>query len=405
MTTYSAFCFEKIGAEDLTSITKTLPQDLSGDQVLIKVHACGACHSDCFSQTGAMTSANCYPLIPGHEVIGEVVSTGPGAIASSFLKGDMVGVGWHGQNCYSCDACVAGDTICCARLKANLHPTPPHRHDSTTIPVVPSAALCGCALAQLYFQLVSVSAYLHFLSHSPPYPVLANAAVLQVSGLHFDGGYAEYMVGHAGSLARVPAGMSAVEAAPLLCAGVTVYNAIAHNNKHAVPGALVAVMGIGGLGHLGIQYAAKMGYRVAAISRGTAKKALAEQLGAKYFIDSTATNPAEELTKLGGAALILATAFNSEAMTALIDGLGRNGVLVVLGATPEPINVSPFQILGQRKSIRGHPSGNAKDSEHAMQFAHANGVKCQVLEFPLAKAPEAYASMQAGNFRVVINAK
>lgn len=308
------------------------------DEVVIKVHACGLCHSDTFSVHGVMGG---FPIAPGHEVAGEIVAVGEGHRAASWEIGNKVGVGWFGTACNEakCEACSAGDAICCSKGT--------------------------------------------------------------VTGIHHNGGYQQYMVARGDACAAIPDGLDYMQAAPLMCAGVTVFNALRHNARPA--GSLVAVQGIGGLGHLGIQYANKMGYTVVAISRGTAKKELALQLGAHHYIDAQAGDVSAALHGLGGAAIVLATAFNADAMSQLIDGLKRNGVMVVLGADVEKIKVSPLQLIGQRKSIRGHPSGTARDGQDAMEFANKHGVKVQVKEFPFSKVQEAYKAMVDGQFRVVMN--
>ena len=240
-------------------------------QVRIKVQACGICHSDGLTKEGLMPGIQ-YPRIPGHEVVGVVDAVGAGV--TQWRPGQRVGVGWHGGHCGACDNCRNGDFFAC-----------------------------------------TVS--------------------LQFTGIAFDGGYAEYMVAPAIAVARVPEELSAVEAAPLMCAGVTTYNALRHSAARA--GDVVGVLGLGGLGHLGVQYAAKMGFKTVAIARGKEKEPLAKQLGAWRYIDSQTQDPAEELTRLGGARVILATVTSGKAMTATIGGLGVDGKLVVLGAAHEPL--------------------------------------------------------------------
>ena len=214
--------------------------------------------------------------------------------------------------------------------------------------------------------------------------------------------YQQYMVAPANAVAAMPDGLNDVEAAPLLCAGITTYNALRHSG--AMPGDLVAVQGIGGLGHLGIQFAQKFGYKVAAIGRGPENAALAKKLGASVYIDSKATKAAEELQKLGGARVILATAPSSKAMSELIDGLGPNGKLMVIGATFDPIEVSPVQLITGSKTIQGWAAGTAADSEDTLRFAELSGVRAMIETYPLEKAAEAYARMMSGNaqFRVVL---
>ena len=229
-----------------------------------------------------------------------------------------------------------------------------------------------------------------------------NCENLKIPGISYDGGYQEYMVAPEEALAAMPDTLSDVEAAPLLCAGITTYNALRHSG--AMPGDLVAVQGIGGLGHLGIQFASKFGYRVAAIGRGPKNAVLAKKLGANKYIDSRAVNAAEELQKLGGAKVILATAPSSKAMSELIDGLGPNGKLMVIGATFDPIEVTPIQLITGSRSIQGWAAGTPADSEDTLRFAELRGVRPMIETYPLEKAGEAYARMMSGEaeFRVVL---
>ena len=279
-----------------------------------------------------------YPRVPGHEVVGVIDAVG--AAVSQWHAGQRVGVGWHGGHCSACTACRRGDFIHCQNMK--------------------------------------------------------------IAGISYDGGYQQYMVAPVEALAVVPDSLQDAEAAPLLCAGVTTFNALRHSG--AFPGDLVAVQGIGGLGHLGIQFAHRSGYRVAAIGRGPDNAALARKLGAHVYIDSRASNPAEELQKLGGARAILATAPNAKAMSGLIDGLGPNGKLIVIGADFQPIEVTPVQLIGGSKSIQGWPSGTPMDSEDTLNFAALSGVRPMIETYPLEKAGEAYARMMSGDaeFRVVL---
>ena len=279
-----------------------------------------------------------YPRVPGHEVAGLIDEAGPGV--TQWTKGQRVGVGWHGGQDGTCLACRRGDFANCANLK--------------------------------------------------------------ISGISYDGGYQEYMLAPVEALARMPESLDAAEAAPLLCAGITTFNALRHSG--ALPSDLVAVQGIGGLGHLGIQFAQKFGYKVAAIGRGPENSMLAKKLGASVYIDSAAKNAAAELQKLGGARAILATAPSSKAMSSLIDGLGDNGAMVVVGAAPDPIEVSPIQLIQGRKNIQGWSSGIPTDSEDTLRFAELTGVRPMIEKYPLAKAGEAYARMMSGQaqFRVVL---
>ena len=279
-----------------------------------------------------------YPRVPGHEVAGIIDELGAGV--SEWKQGQRVGVGWHGGHDGTCSSCRRGDFINCRNQK--------------------------------------------------------------IAGISYDGGYQEYMLAPVEALAAIPEGLSDVDAAPLLCAGITTFNALRHSG--AMPGDVVAVQGIGGLGHLGIQFANKFGYRVAAIGRGSENAALAKKLGASVYIDSKATNAAEELQKLGGAQVILATAPSSKAMSALIDGLGPNGKLMVIGAAFDPIEVTPIQLISRGRTIQGWASGTAADSEDTLRFAELTGVRPMIETYPLEKAGEAYARMMSGDaeFRVVL---
>jgi D-arabinose 1-dehydrogenase-like Zn-dependent alcohol dehydrogenase len=225
---------------------------------------------------------------------------------------------------------------------------------------------------------------------------------MRICGLSYDGGYQQYMVAPAEAVVAIPKSLSDVDAAPLLCAGITTYNALRHSG--ALPGDLVAVQGIGGLGHLGIQFANKFGYKVAAIGRGSENAALAKKLGASVYIDSQGVNAAEALQKLGGARVILATAPSSKAMSELIDGLGPNGELMVVGATSDAIEVTPIQLINGSKTIQGWASGTPADSEDTLRFAELSGVRPMIETYPLEKAAEAYARMMSGKaeFRVVL---
>lgn len=321
---------------DFELVEKAIPTP-GPNQVLIKVQACGICHSDQFTKEGAMPGIE-YPRVPGHEVIGTVEELG--ADVSLWKKGQRVGVGWHGGHCFKCEPCRRGDFINCENG--------------------------------------------------------------QVTGIHFDGGYAEYLVAPSEAIAGVPDDLSSEEAAPLLCAGITTFNAL--RNSNLGPGDLVAVQGIGGLGHLALQYANKFGCEVVAISRGTDKKELAKELGAHHFIDAKAQNPVEELQKLGGAKVILCTAPNSDAMSSVVDGLGRDGKMMVVGASMDPIEVSPMQLIMGRKSVEGWPSGDATGSEDTLNFSALQGIAPKIETYPLEKANEAYNRMinNEARFRVVL---
>lgn len=279
-----------------------------------------------------------YPRVPGHEIAGVIDEAGPGV--TRWKQGQHVGVGWHGGQDGTCLSCRRGDFANCSNLK--------------------------------------------------------------VCGVSYDGGYQEYMVAPVEALAEMPESLAAAEAAPLMCAGITTFNALRHSG--ALPGDLVAVQGIGGLGHLGIQFARNFGYRVAAVGRGPDNAALAKKLGAHMYIDSEAANAAVELQKLGGARVILATAPSSKAMSSLVDGLSMNGRMMVVGATPDPIEVSPLQIISGRRSLQGWPSGIPTDSEDTLRFAEMTGVRPMIEKYPLEKAADAYARMMSGKaqFRVVL---
>ena len=279
-----------------------------------------------------------YPRVPGHEIAGRIDAIG--ADVTLWKPGQRVGVGWHGGHCFQCDPCRRGDFLLCKFAK--------------------------------------------------------------VTGISFDGGYAEYLVAPAEAVAAMPDELPVAEAAPLMCAGITVYNSLRHSG--ASSGDLVAVQGIGGLGHLGIQYARRMGFRTVAIGRGKDKQPLAQKLGAHEYIDTTAGAPAEALQKLGGASVILATAPYSKSISALIDGLAGNGKLMIVGASAESLTVTPLQLIAGRKSIQGWPSGTAKDSEETLRFSALTEVRPMIERYPLEKAAEAYEQMISGRarFRVVL---
>jgi len=263
-----------------------------------------------------------------------------GAGVTAWKKGQRVGVGWHGWHCGHCDPCRRGDFINCRNLR--------------------------------------------------------------ITGFSDDGGYAQYMIANADALALIPDSLSPAEAAPILCAGITTFNSLRHSGAGA--GDLVAVLGLGGLGHLGVQFASKMGFRTVAIGRGKDKEPLALKLGAARYLDTDAVKVAEELTKMGGASVILATAPDSKAMSALIDGLGVGGKLLVIGASADPISVTPIQLIGNRRSIQGWPSGSARDSEDTLNFCALTGIRPMVETFPLEQAAAGYERMLSGKarFRVVL---
>jgi len=325
----------KAGA-DFEIVEREIPKPGVG-HVLIKVQACGVCHSDVFTKEGHWPGIQ-YPRVPGHEVAGIIDELGAGV--SEWKKGQRVGVGWHGGHDGTCLPCRRGDFGNCQNLK--------------------------------------------------------------IAGISYDGGYQQYMVAPVEALTTMPESLSDAEAAPLLCAGITTFNALRHSG--AMPGDLVAVLGIGGLGHLGIQFANKFGYKVAAIGRGSENAALAKKLGASVYIDNKVTNSAEALQKLGGAQVILATAPSSKAMSEVISGLGPNGKLIVVGAGFDPIEVTPVQLISGSKSIQGWASGTPADAEDTLRFAELSGVRPMIETYTLEKAAEAYARMMSGNaqFRVVL---
>lgn len=279
-----------------------------------------------------------YPRVPGHEVVGVVEEVGGGV--TEWKKGDRVGVGWHGGHCFVCDSCRRGDFVTCQKQ--------------------------------------------------------------QITGITRDGGYQQYMLARHEALALVPEGLDPADAAPLMCAGITTFNAL--RNSGARPGDLVGVQGIGGLGHLGIQYAAKAGYRVVGIGRGPENGALAKKLGAFAYVDTKATKVAEELKKLGGIKVLLATAPNAKAMSDTIEGLAVGGKLLVVGAPLEPMEVSALQLLMARRDIQGWPSGTARDSQDTLEFSKYAGVRPMIEKFPLKDVQKAFARMESGDaqFRVVL---
>ncbi len=279
-----------------------------------------------------------YPIVPGHEVAGRIDALGSGA--EPWAVGQRVGVGWHGGHCGRCDRCRRGDFVTCRYLR--------------------------------------------------------------IPGISYDGGYAEYMIAPTQALALIPDDLAAVDAAPLLCAGITTFNALRHSG--AIAGDLVAVLGIGGLGHLAVQFAARMGFETVAIARGQDKKDLALKLGASRYLDSQADDVAAALSARGGARVILATVTSAKAMSAVIDGLGVDGKLLVVGASAEPIEVSPFQLILKRTSVQGWPSGVAADSEDTLAFSALTKVAPMIETFALEQAAAAYERMMSGaaRFRVVL---
>jgi D-arabinose 1-dehydrogenase-like Zn-dependent alcohol dehydrogenase len=306
--------------------------------VRIKVQACGICHSDTYTKEGLFPGIQ-YPRVPGHEVVGVIDAVGPGV--PRWKTGQRVGVGWNGGFCGYCDHCRRGDFFAC--------------QTSTDI-----------------------------------------------TGITRDGGYAEYMLAPISALASMPDALNFVDAAPLMCAGVTTFNCL--RNSGARPGDVVAVVGIGGLGHLAVQFAAKMGCKTVAIARGKDEEPLARQLGAQYHIDNKTQDPAAELQKLGGAKVILATVTSADAMKAVLGGLGVHGVLMVIGAVPS-LEVDTLQLLRGNQSVQGWYSGTSIDSQDTLEFSASSGVRSMNEVFPLDRVAEAYDHMLSGKarFRVVLN--
>jgi D-arabinose 1-dehydrogenase-like Zn-dependent alcohol dehydrogenase len=280
-----------------------------------------------------------FPVIPGHEIAGEIAALGDDV--KGWETGQRVGVGWFGGNCGYCEPCRRGDLIGCQNMG--------------------------------------------------------------IPGMTIDGGYADYVVVKASALASIPDELVATDAAPLLCAGITTYNALRHSDARG--GDLVAILGVGGLGHLGVQFAAKLGFDTVAIARGREKEQLARELGARHYIDSTTQDPAQELTALGGAKVILATVTNAKAMSDVIGGLGLRGRMIVVGASMEPIEVPPVMLIGANRSIAGHASGSSQDSEDTLAFSALAGVLPRIEVLPLERAAEAFERMMSGaaRFRMVLS--
>lgn len=306
------------------------------DHVRIEVAACGVCGTDQGLVAGGFPNMT-WPITLGHEIAGTVAELGDGVRdgVDAFSVGDRVAVGWFGGNCNRCVPCRKGQFMQCVRM--------------------------------------------------------------QVPSLHYPGGYAESVTAPVTALARIPDGLSFAEAAPMGCAGVTTFNGL--RNTRAKSGDLVAVLGVGGLGHLGVQFARAMGFETVAIARGAEKEADARELGAHHYIDSRAVDVAAALKDLGGAAVVLATAANSQAMADTVGGLGPQGELVIIGVTGDPLPIAPAQLISDGLSVSGHPSGTSRDVEETMRFAVQSGVRARIEERPLAEATEAYAAMAEGRAR------
>src|SRR3954453_19584261 len=309
----------------------------SRGEVLVRVEACGVCHSDSLTVEAHMPGIE-SPRVPGHEIAGRIEAAGDDTFP--WEVGQRVGVGWFGGNCGYCDPCRRGDMISCENG--------------------------------------------------------------QVPGIAYDGGYADPVIVPKSALASIPDDLSSEDAGPLLCAGITTFNSLRESG--ARPGDLVAILGIGGLGHLGVQYARRMGFETVAIARGTDKREQALQLGAHHYIDSTSSDVAEELRKLGGAQTILATVTAADAMSAAVGGLRPRGRMIVVGASGDPIQVPPFALIPGSTGIIGHASGTSKDSEDTLRFSALQDVRPQIETYPLEQAAEGYARMMSGaaRFRVVL---
>ncbi|MCF3128949.1 alcohol dehydrogenase catalytic domain-containing protein [Streptomyces olivochromogenes] len=308
--------------------------------VRIAVEACGICHSDAEFVTAGLPGVS-FPEVPGHEIAGRVEELGDGAQDRGLRIGDRVAVGWFGGSCGHCKPCRQGDFMVCANLK--------------------------------------------------------------VPGWTYDGGFAEKVVVPADALALIPDELAATDAGPMACAGVTVFNGL--RRSPARPGDLVAVLGLGGLGHLGVRYAVAMGFETVAIARGPQKADFAKQLGAHHYVDSTSGTPVgEALQSLGGARVVIATAGNSEAIAATVEGLAPRGELVVIGADFTPLGVNPVQLLMTGRVLRGHPAGTAQDIEDTMAFSLLHGIRPMTETVPLDRVDEAFQKMLAGKarFRMVL---
>jgi D-arabinose 1-dehydrogenase-like Zn-dependent alcohol dehydrogenase len=304
-------------------------------QARIKVQACGICHSDSITKEGLFPGI-LYPRVPGHEIAGVIDAIGKDIATSTEWKvGQRVAVGWHGGHCGHCESCRRGDFVTCRYA--------------------------------------------------------------QVPGISYDGGYSDYVIVPHEAVALVPDELSATEAAPLMCAGITTYNALRNSGAH--PGDVVAILGIGGLGHLGIQFASKMGFKTVALARGKEEEELVKKLGAIQYIDNRSQNSVEELNKLGGAKVILATAPSGKAMSQILGGLAVDGKIVIIGASDEPIEVNPLLFILGRRSLIGWPSGTSIDSQDTLSFSVLSGVRPMNEVFPLERAAEAYDLMMSGKAR------
>jgi D-arabinose 1-dehydrogenase-like Zn-dependent alcohol dehydrogenase len=307
-------------------------------QVRIKVQACGICHGDSITKNGLFPGIQ-YPRVPGHEIAGIIDTVGKGITTNTTTKewkvGQRVAVGWHGGHCGHCESCLRGDFLAC-----------------------------------------------HYA---------------QVPGISYDGGYSDYVIVPTEALAIIPDELSATDAAPLMCAGITTFNALRSSGARA--GDVVAILGIGGLGHLGVQFASKMGFKTIAIARGKDEEELVKKLGAKQYIDNRSQNAVEELNKLGGAKVILATVPSAKAMSQILGGLAVNGKIVIIGASDEAIEVPPLLFIQGRRSLVGWASGTSIDSQDTLSFSVLSGVRSMNEIFPLERAAEAYDVMMSGKAR------
>ncbi|HEY9777146.1 MAG TPA: alcohol dehydrogenase catalytic domain-containing protein [Planktothrix sp.] len=310
---------------------------LQGDQILVKVSACGVCHSDSLAVEGHYPGLN-YPIGLGHEIAGTVDAKGPDAVR--LKVGDRIGVGWHGWHCGHCEACRSEDTISCLNMK--------------------------------------------------------------VPGFTLNGGFAQYAIFSESVCASIPDGLSDFDAAPMMCAGVSVFNALRHSGANA--GDTVGILGIGGLGHLAVQFAKKMGFYTVAIARGKDKATLATELGADLYLDSSSDDAVASLKASGGAKVILATASSSKAISPWIGALAIAGKLVLVGIDSEPIQFLPLQLIKGHRSIMGWPGGTPKDAEECMQFAARFGVRPMVEKYSFENVSAGYERMMSGKarFRVVV---
>jgi propanol-preferring alcohol dehydrogenase len=311
----------------------------SAGSVRVKVQACGICHSDEYAKEGSRPGIT-YPRIPGHEIAGVIDALGAGVLG--WEVGQRVGVGWHGGHCGYCNSCRRGDFVTCSKGR-------------------------------------------------------------EITGLTCDGGYAEFMLISAAALAAIPKEISATDAAPLLCAGVTTFNSL--RNSGARAGDIVAILGLGGLGHLGVQFASRMGFETVAIARGKDKEPFAKKLGAKLYLDSESQNIAAELEKLGGARVILSTVTSGKAVNAILGGMGINGKTILVGNPDQPMEITGRLLIAGRRSISGWPSGSPIDSQDTLAFCALAGIRPMTEVFPLERAPEAYERMLSGKarFRIVLS--